>query len=169
MSRPRAPLLQRFNALVDRNGPIPARRALGRCWIWKGKKNESGYGLVRPGGTAPSVRAHRAAFFLEYGRWPDPCALHKCDNPACVRPRHLFEGTRIDNIRDMHAKGRGGAARGEASGRAKLTDRQIAEIRSKKFDNVSYADIGRKFGVTRVHARFVRLGMTRKNAASGSK
>lgn len=77
---------------------------------------------------------HQVAFFLEYGRWPDPCALHSCDNPPCCNGRHLFEGTVADNNADKWAKGRqgplrGGSMPGESHPKAVLTDDRVRLIR----------------------------------------
>lgn len=99
-------LRARFEEKVDKLGPtiVPA---LGRCHIWTGMKNDRGYGMLRVGGRdGRAEKAHRVAFFLANGRWPEPYALHRCDNRACVRIEHLFEGTQTDNMADMRAKGR---------------------------------------------------------------
>ena len=75
------------------------------CLLWTAALNECGYGEFK---FAHRVRqlAHRVAFFIAYGRWPQPQALHRCDTPACVNIAHLFEGTDLDNARDKMAKGR---------------------------------------------------------------
>lgn len=120
---------RRFWANVDTDGPTPAHcPELGPCHIWTGCTNEHGYGKF--GLLGKVERAHRVAFFLAHGRWPEPCALHRCDTPACVRLAHLFEGTKADNSRDMTAKGRSGShqhpgrlARGERHGSRTRPDR----------------------------------------------
>jgi hypothetical protein len=92
---------------VNRNGPIPAHRPdLGPCHEWTSSKSDRGYGLFAIGGTHHNQKAHRVAFWLEHGRWPEPAALHLCDNRPCVNPAHLAEGTQRDNLADMRAKGR---------------------------------------------------------------
>ena len=76
------------------------------CWVWVGAKNKKGYGNFNVDGKY--VAAHRHSWKLEYG--PIPVAkwvLHKCDNPSCVRPDHLFLGDVLVNNRDMWSKGRG--------------------------------------------------------------
>jgi len=97
----RTPLADRFWPKVDTSGD---------CWVWTAQRDRDGYGRVRPGGTAPYVRAHRAAWFLATGAWPDPelFVCHTCDNPSCVRIDHLFVGTASDNSTDRDTKKRGG-------------------------------------------------------------
>jgi HNH endonuclease len=81
-----------------------ARQGPG-CWDWQRAVNSVGYGRIARNGTR--VYAHRAAYELAYGPIPkDMCVLHSCDNRRCVRPDHLFLGTKRDNMLDMAAKGR---------------------------------------------------------------
>ena len=75
------------------------------CWNWLGHRDEKGYGTFFSGNK--DVRAHRFSYELHNGKiegglW----CLHKCDNPPCVRPSHLFLGTNQDNVDDCHKKGR---------------------------------------------------------------
>jgi hypothetical protein len=99
------------------------------CWVWTDSIAARGYGrLIFDNKPFP---AHRLSWELHYGKIPGRlCVLHKCDNRRCVRPDHLFLGTRADNVYDMVKKGRGKPCRGETNGRSKLTDNQIREIRS---------------------------------------
>jgi hypothetical protein len=79
----------------------------GRCWLWTAGCDDKGNGqitVMTDSGWRP-VKAPRAAFFLSRGFWPDQ-ACHHCDNPPCVNPDHIFNGTRSDNIRDSMSKGR---------------------------------------------------------------
>lgn len=115
----------------------------GNCWEWTGHRDRLGYGKLTVDGKG--MLAHRVSFRLAYGLLPDDlCVCHHCDNPSCVRPDHLFLGTRGDNNRDRAAKGRTGAnvgltmsryperrARGERQGSAKLTQAKVDEIRRR--------------------------------------
>lgn len=85
------------------------RRSDG-CWEWTGSKRGNGYGCLAVGGR--QVGAHRVAWETQNGPIPEGLfVLHKCDNPPCVRPDHLFLGTAKDNAMDMARKGRAAGAR----------------------------------------------------------
>jgi hypothetical protein len=75
----------------------------GECLVWTGSLRKDGYGRFSMNNTI--YRAHRVSFFLTNGFWPLVC-MHLCDNPSCVNPLHLLDGTQKDNLRDMSAKGR---------------------------------------------------------------
>lgn len=111
-----------FWAKVDKSGD---------CWIWTGHKNK-GYGMVRRREFSKwQVQAHRYSWFLTHAEWPDKFVCHKCDNPPCVNPDHLFLGTYQDNFDDMRKKGRERhrAVSGELQGSSKLTEHQVRLIR----------------------------------------
>lgn len=96
-------LAARFWSKVDKNGPI-VRPELGPCWLWTAGLKEGRYGVIQMAGRGE--RAHRVAFFLEYGRWPVPSCLHKCDVGLCVRFEHLYEGDQKQNVADSWQRGR---------------------------------------------------------------
>jgi hypothetical protein len=149
-------LVDRFWALVDTSGD---------CWEWTASRMRSGYGriTVTTDRGKSQALAHRVAYELTHG--PIPAGLvicHRCDNPACVRPDHLFADTQAVNMRDMTAKGRRArgerqglrlhpecAARGERVASAKLTAEQVREIRrSYEAGELTQKQIGRKYGVS---------------------
>lgn len=94
------PLLERFWSKVEKTES---------CWIWVGSKSVKGYGQIQrgPRKDARPLQAHRVSWQLAYGSDPgEMLVLHKCDNPSCVRPSHLFLGTPHDNSMDMRSKKR---------------------------------------------------------------
>jgi HNH endonuclease len=87
-----------------------------QCWVWTGPTYKFGYGRF-------AGYAHRIAWELTNGPIPEGLfGLHKCDNPPCVRPSHLFLGTRKDNSEDMKRKGR--SAVGDRNGMRKHPERR---------------------------------------------
>lgn len=99
------------------------------CWLWSGAKLESGYGVFKGDGMR---LAHRISWAMHNGAIPNGLfVLHKCDNPSCVNPDHLFMGTHTDNMQDMLKKGRKSLVRktGEQNGNSILNAAQVVEIR----------------------------------------
>lgn len=121
----------------------------GSCWNWTACVNALGYGIISRSRKANI--ASRISWELKHGPIPDGlCILHKCDNPRCVNPNHLFLGTRPENTADMIKKGRAKHNRGELSGRAKLTRDQVVEIRHLYASvNFSQSELGKQFGVSK--------------------
>ncbi len=98
---------QRFWDKVDiHSGPIhPYNPALGKCWLWTASTNGKGYGFFFLDGK--NHMAHKIAMILDGSIIkPGNECCHSCDNPSCVRPSHLFQGTKSDNQRDASTKGR---------------------------------------------------------------
>ena len=85
-----------------------------KCWEWQGDADEDGYGRIRVNGQR--FRAHRLAFFFGNGRHPadDLLVLHSCDNPRCINPDHLREGTVQNNHDDMYERNRAKPPKGES-------------------------------------------------------
>lgn len=102
----RIPIERRFWSLVQRG-------AVDDCWLWTGHRDPKGYGQIAAGGyRGGHLPAHRVSWELAYGPVPlgdgyhGACVLHRCDNPSCVNPQHLFLGSHLDNMLDMKRKGR---------------------------------------------------------------
>lgn len=117
------------------------------CWLWTGNTRPDGYGLICVDGRLE--RAHRVGYELFKGPLGKLDALHKCDNPPCVNPDHLFAGTDLDNVRDMDAKGRRvvTAALGEAHPMSKLTDGMVHNANILVRLGASRSDCAGWFGV----------------------
>lgn len=134
------------------------------CIVWTGSTSKNGYGrLSRGAATAGWTGTHRVSWELANGPIPDDMyVLHHCDNPPCCNPEHLFLGTLSDNTQDMLAKGRarGHLPSGEAHPSARLTDAEVADLR-RLSSELTYAELGRRFGVTATHARALALGIKR--------
>lgn len=115
------------------------------CWIWTGSLNLQGYG--RFGHNYRDYIAHRVSYELHYGPIPEGMVVcHKCDNPPCVNPAHLFLGTHADNVADMVSKGRNG--RGIQMATPKLNEAQVLEIRALAASGMNYTEIARRYPVT---------------------
>lgn len=132
----------------------------GNCWVWKGQRNKLGYGFLRI--ETHHVRAHRASYMAFYGDIPEGMLIcHKCDNPSCVNPDHLFVGTNSDNSRDMSMKGRAGnqgkpsILRGSRHPRSKLT---IAQAREIKNSARPVKELSQEYGVSKTLVRGIRSG-----------
>lgn len=135
------------------------------CWEWTGSLNNKGYGKI--GENAPSRKtmlAHRASYVLHNGEIPNGFVVcHRCDNPKCVNPSHLFIGTNIDNVADMIAKGRdyrGEPRKGELHPGAKITADIVRSIRN---DDRPLSVIGKEYNITKGHVSNIKRGKVWKH------
>ena len=107
------------------------------CWEWKLWRNQHGYGRWRT--VASGLYAHRAAWAYAFGDIPDGmCVLHRCDNPPCVNPAHLFLGTMADNSADMVHKLR--------HGRMKVRPEDVYAIRASP---LGCRRLAKQYGISR--------------------
>ena len=146
--RDKLPAETRFWRFVDKTaGP-------DGCWLWTGECGRHGYGQFRFGHR--QVKAHRFAYECSVGPIKDGLlACHRCDNPPCCNPAHIFPGTNADNVADRNAKGR--HAFGEKAAAAKLTAPDVLAIRSS---TESTAALARRFSVSWSAVARVRDGST---------
>jgi hypothetical protein len=122
------------------------------CWPWTGNRLPTGYGRVTRRNR--SIYAHRVSWVLHHGPIPAGLwVLHRCDNPPCVRPDHLFLGTNDDNVADRDAKGRG-------LGHARLTPEDVLEIRRAVTQGLTRTELARKYGVARTTVSDAAAGTT---------
>ncbi len=167
LGRKERDMAERFWEKVDKSG---------ECWLWTSTCYPNGRGQFKVHGK--TLKAYRVAYELAYGPIPEGLMVcHKCDNPTCVRPEHLFLGTCGDNLRDASAKGRTASGdrngqikhpesrlrgenhpwrlhpelldkrRGELGPNAKLTEEQVLDIRRRYTDGESQKALAVKYGV----------------------
>jgi len=129
------------------------------CWEWVKSKSPGGYGSFSV--FRRQVSASRASWIINNGEiGPGLCICHKCDNPPCVNPNHLFVGTVIDNVNDRHFKKRDAKQCGESHPGVKLKSKEVFEIRMKfKTGRFTKTDLGKEFGVHRAMIRRIVTGI----------
>lgn len=138
--------LESFWKKVDVRGP-------DECWVWLAARYHDDYGLVgiRNQGRSTTMRAHALSLILATGEDANGrFALHRCDNPPCCNPAHLYWGDQKRNIADMDQRGRGRRPvhRGATHPRAKLTDDNVRYIRGRYATGaVSQQALADEFGV----------------------
>lgn len=125
-----------------------------QCWNWTGSLN-NGYGQIRMENGKPAL-THRVSYSLFVS--PDIAGMticHRCDNPLCINPDHLFAGTQADNVADMHTKGRAKkrGLKGAQNNNAKLTEEVVRLIRGS---DLRPSELARKLGISHVTVSDIR-------------
>ena len=129
------------------------------CIEWPGSRFASGYGRSSRNG---QVTATRAVWIELFGPIPDGLYVcHRCDNPPCVNPAHLFLGTLADNARDRDSKGRAADLNGERNPRARLSSQDVADIRAAVASGETCLAVGLRFGVSKAHVSNIVRGKRR--------
>ncbi len=147
---------ERFWAKVDRRGSDD-------CWEWQGYCHPLGYGHFCKRiekNVNKKVLAHRFSYELHNGQISKgKLVCHKCDNPPCVNPKHLHEGTQSINIRDSVRRGRfnRNRSRGSECYGSKLTN---SDVRSIRIDNRSNRKTASTYGVSETTIRHIKSGKT---------
>jgi hypothetical protein len=140
------PVLPNYQSVLKKFEDKFTRRGQRSCWPWHATRTAKGYGRVNIQRTY--FLAHRVAYVLYKGPIPDgvgfhgTCLLHRCDNPECVNPNHMFFGTVEENNNDMARKNR--SAYGVRANTAKLDDEKVRAIRTS---SATVASIARMYGV----------------------
>jgi hypothetical protein len=132
------------------------------CWIWKGGKNRRGYGKFQLG--YKTLVASRYSYEIYKGAIKEGMLIcHTCDNPSCVNPEHLWQGTGSDNIKDSFNKCRSKGFKGETNSQAKLTEKNVLEIRELFKNNHKVKDIACNYNITKNYCRAICMRTTWKH------
>ena len=137
------------------------------CWNWNGSFDKDGYSKMTVKTNMGFNRAHITSWKIHNGKIPEGlCVLHKCDNPSCTNPEHLFLGTAKDNTQDMIKKGRDGFniwnQLGSLNPQSKLDENKVKEIKKMIQKGLKSLEISLKFNVSRRTITDIRLNKSWK-------
>lgn len=156
-------LIARFEKLYERRGP-------DECWPWLGATVRDGRGQFWIDSKRKNAVAARVAWWISTGQFPEPgiCVCHRCDNPPCVNPSHLFLGTKADNYHDGKRKGRmyqRPFELGENHHRAVLTTADVLDIFRRRKNGQATKSIARDLGCSEDAVRGVVKRVTWRHVA----
>lgn len=128
------------------------------CHIFIGGRNNEGYGNFWDNGVCK--KAHRFAYECWYGPIPSgKLVLHKCDNPPCCNPYHLYLGTDADNTIDKLKRGRMASVAGANNPSAFITEKEVRDIYAHlHYTDMTQQEIADKFGLTKGHINNIKAG-----------
>lgn len=150
-------VIARFWAKVRRSSD-------NECWEWTASRTLGGYGQMEIAGKFWS--AHRMAWVVARGQIPDGVfVLHKCDNPKCVNPQHLFLGSAKDNASDRDRKGRGVTCQ-DGKMPVKFTSEQISSIKLDRAGGMKIAELMTKYGISRQYVQRIVSNKRRRITTS---
>ncbi len=132
--------IERFWYYVDKRGE-------DECWEWKGHKSPEGYGHlhIKTGTTVTS----RISWQIHYGEIPKGMLVcHKCDNPPCCNPKHLFLGTDLDNIQDRDKKKRNKQCKGRNHYKAEIVEADVINIRNLNKEGMSQKELSKMYNLS---------------------
>lgn len=130
------------------------------CWKWKATKSEFGYGYMNH--KKKTLMAHRASYMIHYGKIKEGLSvLHKCDNPECSNPLHLFLGTQTENMQDMMEKKR--YPNGSNHPKSKITEEEVMRIKNLRVEGNTYKEIAKIMKVDYSNVRNILSGNTWKH------
>lgn len=135
------------------------------CWNWIAGGNKKWYGAISvlfSDGVYHSMSSHVVAFAINNGSFSKLCILHKCDNPKCVNPAHLYEGTKKKNAEDRENRNPFNRSR-EKNGRAKLNESQVSQIKSLVNEKIPRRKIAHQFNVAKGTIDFIASGRNWKD------
>lgn len=139
-------------------------RVIKTPYCWNYKTNSNPYGAVYLSRKIKSIGAHRFSWIIHYGKIPkNLCVCHKCDNPSCVRPEHLFLGTHAENMADRDKKGRNNLVKNEAHHNCKLSIEEVKIIRERyRKENISGRALAKEYGVDFSHVYRILRNLKRR-------
>jgi hypothetical protein len=151
-------ITQHFWALSDRN-----KKTDDECWEWLGMKDKDGYGRFKI--HYKPYRANRVAYTINNGEIePGMWILHSCDNPSCVNPKHLRQGTNIENSQDAVDRNRMAHQIGELHGGRKVSEEDVIEIRRLYSDSsIALSVIAEKYNIKISTVNIIATGKTWKH------
>lgn len=139
---------KRFEEKVDHGSD-------SECWEWTAARR-CGYGVLGLDGT--TINAHRLAFIIEHGEEPEDLVLHKCDNPPCCNPQHLYDGTPSENARDWFDRQDAAEKfKNESNPNSSLDRQQVAEIK-RRLSSETQSSLAVEFGVDRSTIAHIATG-----------
>ena len=134
------------------------------CWEWLSYKDKDGYGKFYWREIKQSLTAHRYSWIMHFGKIKSGYEVcHHCDNSSCVNPRHLWLGTHQDNIDDMWRKGRANPLKGENHPCAKITEKNVLEIRNLLQTELTHRQIGNMYNVSKFVVSDIKRNKTWKH------